>query len=59
VESGKYTVFPGTLYGYNDFMNYAMKRIFSRLFFTGLFSANAVAEIEIGQEAPAFQLPDQ
>lgn len=41
-------------------MNYAIKRIFSRLFlFTGLFSANAVAEIEVGQAAPEFRLPDQ
>ncbi len=41
-------------------MSHAIKRIFSRLFlFTGLFSANAIAEIEAGQAAPDFQLPDQ
>lgn len=41
-------------------MNYAIKRIFSRLLlFTGMVSANAVAEIEVGQAAPDFQLPDQ
>ncbi|MEX2524177.1 MAG: peroxiredoxin [Gammaproteobacteria bacterium] len=41
-------------------MNYTIKRIFSRLFlFTGMISANAVAEIEVGQPAPDFRLPDQ
>ncbi len=41
-------------------MSHVIKRIFSRLcLVTGLFSANAVAEIEVGQAAPDFQLPDQ